>query len=104
MNYINNKLSEMKRAGVPPSERQKFEDDYNAGLKSGKMPPQACEYAELNAKKRDKLHDKTFAIPEERKFPIPDKGHAANALARSSGTKYEARVRAAVKKKFPGMG
>jgi hypothetical protein len=49
----------------------------------------------------------TFAIPEKRKYPIPDRSHAANAKARVSqhGTPEEKRrVRAAVARKFPGMG
>lgn len=48
----------------------------------------------------------TFAIPGERKYPIPDASHARNALARvaANGTAAEkAKVRAAVKKKFPGI-
>ena len=62
--------------------------------------------AELTAKKRKALADQTFAIPDERKYPIPDRRHAANALARveQNGTPQEkAQVKAAVKKRFPDM-
>ncbi len=62
--------------------------------------------AELSAKRRKNLPDRTFAIPEERKYPITDRRHAANALARVAafGTPEEqARVKAAVKKKYPDM-
>jgi len=59
--------------------------------------------AELNTESRNALHDKTFAIPEERKFPIPDISHARNALARAAGTKYEKRVRDAVYRKYPSL-
>ncbi len=62
--------------------------------------------ADLTAKKRKALPDRTFAIPEERKYPITDRRHAANALARVAafGTPEEkARVKAAVKKKYPDM-
>ena len=38
--------------------------------------------AELNAKKRDKLPDKTFAFPKERKMPLNDASHVRNAAAR----------------------
>lgn len=63
--------------------------------------------AELTAKKRKNLADSTFAIPEDRAYPIPDRRHAANALARVEqyGTPQEkAQVKAAVKKKYPDMG
>jgi hypothetical protein len=38
--------------------------------------------AELSGKKRKKLASSTFGLPEERKYPMPDKAHAANAKAR----------------------
>ena len=60
--------------------------------------------AKLTAKKRNKLPTSTFAVPSERKFPIEDRSHAANAKSRASGTKYEAQVTAAVKRKYPSMG
>lgn len=62
---------------------------------------------ELSTKDRKKLSDKTFALPGKRKYPIPDKAHARNALARvaSNGTAAEQKkVKAAVKKRFPGVG
>lgn len=48
----------------------------------------------------------TFALPSERKYPIPDKTHARMALAMvaAHGTTAEKRkVRAAVRKKFPSI-
>lgn len=66
--------------------------------------PEAVTAAVLTSKRRNKLATSTFAIPEERKFPIHDESHARNALARAAGTKYEGRVRAAVKKRYPNMG
>jgi hypothetical protein len=62
--------------------------------------------ADLTAKKRKALADQTFAIPAERKYPIPDRRHAAAAMARVAqfGTPAEqAQVKAAVKKKYPDM-
>lgn len=61
--------------------------------------------AKLTAKKRDKMKASTFAIPSERKFPIPDASHARNALARAADATpaVRAKVRAAVAKKFPGI-
>jgi hypothetical protein len=61
----------------------------------------------LKAKDRQKLSKKSFALPGKRKYPIPDKAHARNALARvaQNGTPAEQKkVRAAVKKRFPSLG
>jgi len=63
--------------------------------------------AKLTYSKRKKLPSKSFAEPGKRKYPIPDKNHARNALARVSqfGTSSDkARVRAAVHAKFPSIG
>jgi hypothetical protein len=60
----------------------------------------------LSTKDRKKLSKKSFALPGKRKYPIPDKSHARNALSRVSqnGTpKEKAKVRAAVFKRFPGL-
>lgn len=57
----------------------------------------------LTSKQRNAMPTTTFAIPEERKFPLNNASHARNALARASGTQYESRVRAAVKRKFPNI-
>lgn len=40
--------------------------------------------ARLTAAKRNALPSSEFAIPSERKYPMPDKAHAANAKARAS--------------------
>lgn len=40
--------------------------------------------AKLTAKKRNDLKNSSFALPNERKYPIQDKAHAANAKARAS--------------------
>lgn len=60
-----------------------------------------------STKNRDKLSASSFALPRKRKYPIPDKKHARNALARvaQDGTPAEQqKVRAAVKKRFPSIG
>jgi translation initiation factor IF-2 len=38
--------------------------------------------AELTEAKRDKEPKSDFGLPEERKYPMPDKSHARNAKAR----------------------
>ena len=62
--------------------------------------------AVLTAAKRKALPAKTFALPG-RRYPLPDASHGRNALARVAqhGTPAEkATVRAAVHRKFPGIG
>ena len=62
--------------------------------------------AVLTAKARKRLNKKTFALPEKRAYPIPDKTHASNAIARVKqvGTKTEQKkVLAAVKSKYPTL-
>ena len=38
----------------------------------------------LTEKKRDRLKKKTFGLPKERKYPMPDRAHAINAKARAT--------------------
>lgn len=72
------------------------------------MCDDTCRMAkELSTKERKKLSKKLFALPGKRKYPILDKSHARNALARvaQKGTTAEQKkVKAAVKKRFPSIG
>ncbi len=59
-----------------------------------------------DADNRDELEDGSFALPDQRKYPIPDLAHARNALARvaQNGTAQEQKtVRAAVEKRYPSL-
>lgn len=38
----------------------------------------------LKAKTRNALNDAKFGLPKQRKYPMPDKAHAANAEARAT--------------------
>lgn len=40
--------------------------------------------AKLKAKERNKLPKSDFGLPGEKKYPMPDKAHAANAKARAT--------------------
>lgn len=40
--------------------------------------------AKLDAERRNKIPSKEFGLPGERKYPMPDRSHAANAKARAS--------------------
>jgi SAM-dependent methyltransferase len=57
----------------------------------------------LGYSKRQRLADESFAMPKERKYPIHDISHARNALARASGKPEEAKVKAAVYRKYPSL-
>ena len=48
--------------------------------------------ATLSEKKRDNLKESTFGLPEERKYPMPDKSHARNAKARASQQLHESNL------------
>lgn len=55
--------------------------------------------------KRSKLPKSDFAVPSKRKFPIPDKSHARNALARANQASDvdASTVRSAVYAKYPSL-
>ena len=62
--------------------------------------------SKLTYEERKRLPAKDFVFPKERKYPIENKAHARNALARVSrfGTMKEKRaVCRAVAKKFPSI-
>ena len=61
---------------------------------------------ELTTEKRKSLPDSSFVFPKDRSYPINDKNHAQNALARveQHGTPEEkAKVKRKVKEKYPDM-
>ncbi len=56
--------------------------------------------ANLSEKQRDKMPESTFGLPDERKYPMPDKSHARNAKARASQAQNAGRITAAEEKKI----
>ena len=56
--------------------------------------------AELTEKKRDSLKKTQFGLPEERKYPMPDKSHARNAKARASQQEEKGTITAREKAKI----
>ena len=54
----------------------------------------------MTEKQRDKLPDSKFGLPEEHKYPMPDKAHAANAKARASQQQNAGRITAAEERKI----
>jgi len=62
--------------------------------------------ARLTTKKRKSLPRSSFAVPSKRGYPIHDKSHARNALARVEqfGTEAEkATVKAKVRARYPDI-
>lgn len=60
-------------------------------------------FAVLTSKRRKTLPAKSFVFSGQRRYPIHDRAHAANALARSKGTADERAVKLAVCRKFPDL-
>lgn len=56
--------------------------------------------ATLSEKKRDSLKPSEFGLPDEKKYPMPDKSHAANAKARATQQEEKGNLSAADKKKI----
>lgn len=48
--------------------------------------------AKLKAATRNKLPDSSFGMPGERKYPMPDRSHAANAKARATQQEKKGRI------------
>lgn len=64
--------------------------------------------AKLSTSQRKALPSSAFAVPSKSpgsgSYPINNPSHARNALARSAGKPEAAKVRAAVKNKYPNIG
>lgn len=61
----------------------------------------------LTSKERNALPAEDFAEPGKRAYPIQNRSHAANALARVSqfgSSEEKSKARSAVKRKYPSMG
>jgi hypothetical protein len=56
--------------------------------------------ATLSEKKRDSMPDSKFGLPDEHKYPMPDKSHARNAKARASQQHNKGNLSAADEKKI----
>lgn len=73
---------------------------------AGYTPNRAKSGGKLTAKERNSLPPEDFALPG-RRYPIEDRSHSANALARVSqhgSPEEKAKVRAKVHRKYPDMG
>jgi len=103
--------------GISPTAKEKKIAKGVGGAVKKALTREELELLEkdLNAKERRALPDKDFVFPgkgegpegkQRGSYPIPDKSHARNALAMAAAhasPEKEAKVKAAVKKKFPGI-
>lgn len=56
--------------------------------------------AEMNEKRRKSLKSSEFGEPKERKYPMPDRAHAANAKARASEMEKKGKLSAGEKSRI----
>jgi len=63
--------------------------------------------AKLTAAARKHIAPSKFGVPSKApkpgSYPMPDRSHAVNAMARASGKAVEAQVRAKAHKLYPGL-
>src|SRR3954471_20068389 len=64
--------------------RRRRRDPEPAGSRPVLTPREDRPMATMTEKQRDRLKDSSFGLPEEHKYPMPDKSHARNAKARAS--------------------
>ena len=64
--------------------------------------------AKLTAAARKRIPKGKFGVPSKApgsgSYPMPDKSHAINAMARASGKPVAAKVRAKAHRMFPNIG
>lgn len=58
--------------------------------------------AKLTTKERKKIPKSEFGLPGEKKYPMPDKSHAANAKARATQMEDKGKLSASGKAKVDG--
>ncbi len=56
--------------------------------------------AELKVSSRNKMKDSQFGLPGSRKYPMPNKSHAANAKARATQMVKKGKLSESSKKKI----
>ena len=56
--------------------------------------------AKLKAGSRNALADSKFGLPSDRKYPMPDKAHAANAKARAEQQEKKGNITKAEQEKI----
>ena len=63
-------------------------------------PKSRKDGGKLDTKERDALPKKDFGEPGSRKYPMPDKSHAANAKARASQQEHRGHISKSTEEKI----
>jgi hypothetical protein len=58
------------------------------------------DMAKMSERQRDALPDSKFGLPEERKYPMPDKAHARNAKSRAAAQEERGTITGAEERKI----
>ena len=56
--------------------------------------------AELSTKRRKSMSKSEYGLPDEKKYPMPDKSHARNAKARASQQEEKGNLTSSQKEKI----
>ena len=83
-------------------ETKKREKEGNGRIVKSKMKVDCQEnhVAKLTVSQRQKIPKKEFGLPNEKKYPMPDKSHARNAKARASEMKNKGALSTSSKTKI----
>jgi hypothetical protein len=98
------------RGNIANLGKQKEKEPEKTDLEEPKEPEagnDGLEEKKLSSRERKNLPSSAFVFPKSRKYPIQDKPHARNALARVAqhgSSSQQAAVRSAVHSKFPDIG
>ena len=59
----------------------------------------------LTTNKRNRMNASSFALPESRAYPINDRAHARNALARlhNATPSEQKQIKRAIDQRYPGL-
>jgi hypothetical protein len=95
--HARNALARVSQHGTP-DEKAKV----RAAVKR-RYPNIEISEAVLTAERRKSLPKAAFVFPEKKAYPIHDRAHGANALARASGKPEWGAVKAAVCKRYPDL-
>lgn len=63
-----------------------------AGKKFKPINEGVVKMSKLTTKQRKKLPKSDFALPSKRKYPVNDKSHAKNAMARASEMEHKGKI------------
>lgn len=101
-NLMSNKKMVSKLFSMPPLSKEQITSclNYFYLIYCRLNPKKDITMTKLTAAKRKKIPKSKFGMPAEKKYPMPDKSHAANAKARATQMVKKGKLSAASKKKI----